>query len=77
METVVRRAAVFNTLALSNIRIAGSDVGAEREREDEGNSAVASNSVYPLWKEEDRVQTLIMDNKTDRRTAELSADLQH
>lgn len=48
METVVRRAAVFNTLALSNIRIAGSDVGAEREREDEGNSAVASNSVYPL-----------------------------
>lgn len=45
----------------------------ERERFEGGSSAVASNSVYPLWKEED---TVWMDNKTDRRTAELSPDLQ-
>lgn len=41
-----------------------------------GNSAVASNSIYPLSEEEDRVWTLIMDNKTAGQKTELSPDLQ-
>lgn len=71
---------MFCTLALSNMRNAGSDLGAEREREFEGNSAVAnvaSVSLSALKKKDDRVWTLIMDNKTDRRTAELCPNLQH
>lgn len=65
----------FHKMAMSNMRNAASDLATERERErfEGGSSAVASNSVYPLWKEED---TVWMDNKTDRRTAELSPDLQ-
>lgn len=70
---VVRRAAVFYTLAFSNITNAGSDLGAEKERERLGATVLLQAIQFIRFETRKTGSTLIMDNKTDRRTAETSS----